>query len=217
MQRSTIIRPAVRLRDNARYIVAFRNLTNDDDEVIQASPGFAALRDETPSEDESIEARRGLYEDIFEKLEAKGWARGDIQIAWDFNTASDANNTQWLLHMRDMAFQLIGENGPEYTITSVEASTDDGAIDPANIAFRIFGTFRVPLFMSSPEAESLLLLDDNDMPMLNAQTPWANIPFELRIPKSASAENRRRHHRIRPRSVRLCGTDRCGALSDVHE
>ncbi len=39
-QRSTIIRPAVRLRDNARYIVAFRNLTNDDDEVIQASPGL---------------------------------------------------------------------------------------------------------------------------------------------------------------------------------
>jgi hypothetical protein len=182
-QRSTIIRPAVRLRDNARYIVAFRNLTNDDDEVIQASPGFAALRDETPSEDESIEARRGLYEDIFEKLEAKGWARGDIQIAWDFNTASDANNTQWLLHMRDMAFQLIEDDGGfQYEITSVEPDPN------ADIAFRILGTFKVPLFMDSPMEGSLLLLDDNDMPMVNAQTPWADIPFELRIPKSASAE-----------------------------
>ena len=55
--------------------------------------------------------------------------------------------------MRDTAFELIGEDGPDYTITSVEASTDDGAIDPANIAFRIFGTFRVPLFMTSPKRD----------------------------------------------------------------
>jgi len=183
-QRSTIIRPAVRLRDNARYIVAFRNLTNDDDEVIQASPGFAALRDETPSEDESIEARRGLYEDIFEKLAAKGWARGDIQIAWDFNTASDANNTAWLLHMRDTAFQLIEDDGGfQYEITNVEPDPN------ADIAFRILGTFKVPLFMDSPTEGSLLLLDDNDMPMVNPDTPWARIPFELRIPNSASVEN----------------------------
>jgi len=184
-QRSTMIRPAVRLRDNARYIVAFRNLTNDDDEVIQASPGFAALRDGTPSEDESIEARRGLYEDIFEKLEAKGWARGDIQIAWDFNTASDANNTAWLLHMRDTAFQLIEDDGGfQYEITSVEND-----YNTENIAYRIFGTFKAPLFMTSPEAGSLLLLDENDMPMVNAETPWVDIPFEVLIPNSASAEN----------------------------
>lgn len=187
-ERSTIIRPVVRLRDDARYIVALRSLTNDDGEVIEASPAFAALRDDTASEDESVEARRVLYEDIFGKLEAKGWARSEIQIAWDFNTASDANNTRWLLHMRDTAFELIGESGPEYTIDSVETSTDEGAIDPANIAFRIFGTFRVPLFMSSPEPGSLLLLDENEMPMINSETPWADIPFEVLIPHSADEE-----------------------------
>ncbi|MDH4283186.1 MAG: hypothetical protein OEV36_11080, partial [Myxococcales bacterium] len=184
-ERSTMIRPVVRLRDDARYIVAFRNVTDGAGAVIEPSATFAALRDGTASEDASIEARRALYEDIFEKLEAKGWARNEIQIAWDFNTASDANNTQWLLHMRDTAFELIGPDGPEYTITSVEASTDPGAIDPVNIAFRIFGTFRVPLFMSSPDANSLLLLGDDGLPMINPDTPWADIPFEVLIPNSA--------------------------------
>ena len=181
---AVMIRPVVRLKDDARYIVAFRNVTNGDDEVIAASPAFAALRDDSSSEDESVEARRALYEDIFSKIEAAGWSRDEVQLAWDFNTASDENNTRWLLHMRDTAFELIGEDGPEYTITSVE---DD--YNPTEIAFRIFGTFRVPLFMSSTEAGSLLLLDENDMPMINEETPWADIPFEVLIPNSATEEN----------------------------
>ena len=184
LQSSTMLRPVVRLKDNARYIVAFRNVTNSDGATIEASEPFAALRDGTASEDESVEARRALYEDIFEKIEAKGWSRDEIQIAWDFNTASDENNTRWLLHMRDTAFELIGEDGPEYTITSVEND-----YNPTEIAFRIFGTFRVPLFMTSTEAGSLLLLDDNEMPMINEETPWADIPFEVLIPNSATAEN----------------------------
>lgn len=185
-ERATMIRPAVRLRDNARYIVAFRNLTNEDDEVIEASAEFAALRDGSASDDESIEARRDLYEDIFAKIEAKGWSRDEIQIAWDFNTASDENNTGWLLHMRDTAFELIEQDGGfKYTIETLELDTDEGAIDPTNIAFRIFGTFRVPLFMSSEEPGSVLLLDDDDTPMVNSETPWTDVPFEVLIPQSA--------------------------------
>jgi hypothetical protein len=194
-QVSTMLRPVIRLRDNARYIVAFRNVTNAEGAVIEPSAEFAALRDGTASNEESIEARRDLYDDIFAKIEAKGWSRDEIQIAWDFNTASDENNTRWLLHMRDTAFQLIEQRIQEdpafewYTIESVEQSTDEGAIDPANIAFRIFGTFQVPLFMTSPEAGSLLLLDENEMPMVNEEQPWADIPFEVLIPNSATAQN----------------------------
>ncbi|KPK53228.1 MAG: hypothetical protein AMJ63_07145, partial [Myxococcales bacterium SG8_38_1] len=184
-QVSSMLRPVVRLRDNARYIVAFRNVTDGDSNVIPASAEFAALRDGTASDDESIEARRNLYEDIFAKIEAKGWSRDEIQIAWDFNTASDENNTRWLLHMRDTAFELIeADGGVKYTIDSVEED-----YDPTNIAFRIFGTFKVPLFMSSPEAGSLLLLDENEMPRVNEEQPWADIPFEVLIPSSATAQN----------------------------
>ena len=184
-QVSTMLRPVVRLRDNARYIVAFRNVTNGDAAVIEPSAAFAALRDGTASEDESVEARRDLYEDIFAKIEAKGWSRDEIQIAWDFNTASDDNNTRWLLHMRDTAFELIeADGGVKYTIDTIE---DD--YNPTQIAYRIFGTFKVPLFMTSAEAGSLLLLDENEMPMVNEETPWANIPFEVLIPNSATEEN----------------------------
>jgi hypothetical protein len=178
-----MLRPVVRLKDNARYIVAFRNVTNPDDEVVQPSPAFAALRDGTGSEDASVEARRALYEDIFAKIESAGWSRNEVQLAWDFNTASDENNTRWLLHMRDTAFELIGEDGPQYTITSVEDDPN------AEIAHRILGTVRVPLFMTSTEAGSLLLLDENEMPMINEETPWADIPFDVRIPNSATPEN----------------------------
>ncbi len=179
---STMIRPVVRLKDNARYIVAFRNVTRTDGAVIEASAPFAALRDGTASEDESVEARRALYEDIFAKIEAKGWSRDEIQIAWDFTTASDENNTRWLLHMRDTAFDLIEQDGGvQYTIDTVEND-----YNPTEIAFRIFGTFKVPLFMSSPDAGSLLLLDENDMPMINEDTPWADIPFEVLIPHKAT-------------------------------
>jgi hypothetical protein len=108
---STMIRPVIGLEDNTRYIVAFRNVTNADGAVIEASAPFAALRDGTASEDESVEARRALYEDIFANFEAAGWARNEIQIAWDFTTASDENNTRWLLHMRDTAFDLIEQDG----------------------------------------------------------------------------------------------------------
>ena len=184
-ERSAVIRPVVRLRDNARYIVALRNLTNEADEVIESSSEFAALRDDTPSEDESVEARRPLYEDIFERLEAKGWDRSEIQIAWDFTTASDENNTQWLLHMRDEAFQIVEDDGGiEYRIDSVRT---DYQTD--NIAFRIEGEYRVPLYTNQPETGALLNFGEDGMPEVNAETPWAWVPFLLLIPNSATAED----------------------------
>jgi hypothetical protein len=187
-QRSTMIRPVVRLRDNARYIVAFRNLRNEGDDLIEASLQFAALRDDTEG-DESVEARRALYEDIFSRLADEGWDRSEVQIAWDFNTASDANNTERLVHMRDTAFELV-KNAIEnkeiepYVIGSVETdyATDD-------IAFRIFGTFPAPLFMTSAGPGSLLLLGDDGLPVVNEDTPWTDVPFEVLIPKSATAED----------------------------
>ncbi len=189
-QRSTMIRPVVRLRDDARYIVAFRNLLNEDEETIEPSPAFAALRDGMSSDEPSVEARRDLYEDIFAKLEAAGWNRSEVQIAWDFNTASDANNTQWLVHMRDTAFQIIeDEGGFEYTLDSVETSEDPGAIDPTNIAFRIFGTFRAPNFMTADAPGSFLVFGEDGFPMVNPDLPWVDVPFEVLIPQSATAEN----------------------------
>ncbi|MFZ1866551.1 MAG: hypothetical protein WAU39_20190, partial [Polyangiales bacterium] len=131
---------------------------------------------------------------IFAKLDAKGWNRSDVQVAWDFTTASDANNTQWLLHMRDTAFQIIeNKGGFDYTYNcdqcSVETSDDPGAIDPANIAFRIKGTFQAPNFMTSVNAGSFLVFGEDGLPAVNQDTPSMDVPFEVLIPQSATAEN----------------------------
>ena len=181
-QRSTMIRPVVRLRDNARYIVAFRNLRNDEGSLIPPSQAFAALRDATSSGEDSIEARRQLYGDIFSRLEAQGWEREEIQIAWDFTTASDENNTRWLLHMRDTAFELV-EDGIEYTIDTERSGSD---FNPEHIAFRVFGTFRAPLFVSQPTTNSRLLFGEDGLPQINEDTPWVDVPFELLIPHAAT-------------------------------
>ncbi|MEM7136687.1 MAG: hypothetical protein AAF500_08925 [Myxococcota bacterium] len=182
-ERSTMIRPVVRLRDNARYIVAFRGLRNEAGSLIAPSPVFAALRDGTSSSDPSVDSRRALYDDIFNRLSGVGWDASEVQIAWDFTTASDANNTTWLLHMRDEAFSLV-ERGIEYTIDSVE---DD--YDPEDFAFRVFGTFRAPLYLTSPDPGALLVFGDDGRPAINPDQPWMDVPFEVLIPRTATTDD----------------------------
>lgn len=179
-ERSLILHPAVRLADDRRYIVAIRGVVDDAGAAIAPSPVFEALRDGGSNDDPSVAQRRVLYEDIFGHIDAaEGWTSEDLQIAWDFSTASDANNTAWMLHMRDEAMGLVGD-GPEYTIDSVE---DD--YDPDNIAFRIQGTVQVPLYMTVDNAGSTLLFGDDGLPEINAETPRASVPFTVLIPNSA--------------------------------
>ena len=191
-QRSTQIRPVVRLKDDTRYIVAFRNLRNEDDQLIDSSEAFAALRDGVSSEDESVEARRVLYEDIFARLEDAGWDTADIQLAWDFNTASDENNTEWLVHMRDTALELVAD-GIEYDYTTPPGGIEDewptNPTRDENIAFRVRGTYRVPNFMTSVEPGSFLVFGEDGLPTVNEEVPWMDVPFDIMIPKSATAEN----------------------------
>lgn len=181
-ERSLSIRTAVRLADARRYIVAVRGVVDASGATIAPSPVFAALRDGTDSDDETVEPRRELYEDIFEKIQVAGWSRDELQQAWDFTTASDENNTAWMLHMRDEAMAMVGE-GPVYTIDTVD--TD---YDPENIAYRIQGTLEVPLYMSKTGSNSVLLFGDDGLPEINAETPTADVPFEVLIPQSALKE-----------------------------
>jgi len=185
-QRSLVIRPVVRLKDGTRYIVAARRLTNEDGGLIEASGVFAALRDNSSSDDPSVEPRREVYQDIFGKLSDVGWERSEIQVAWDFTTASDENNTQWLLHMRDEALQLVEDDGGkiEYRIDSVQ--TD---YRPEWVAYRIEGEYRVPLYTDKPETGALLNFGDDGMPEVNSDTPWTWVPFLLFIPQSATSED----------------------------
>jgi hypothetical protein len=156
-----MLRPAVRLKDASRYIVAIRRVKDAEGTSLEPSEAFKALRDGTPSTDYSVRRRRSLYDDIFGKLEKAGVPREDLQIAWDYTTASRENNTRWLVHMRDDALATVGEEGPEYVIDTVEDNPNEW------VRKRIYGRFTVPIYLDKPGPGGTLVFGDDGMPKQN--------------------------------------------------
>src|SRR5438309_2153527 len=66
---------------------------------------FLALRDK-PALNAQLAALAPAYEQIFAALESAGLARKSLTLAWDVTTASDADTTGHLVHMRDEALAL---------------------------------------------------------------------------------------------------------------
>lgn len=178
-RRAFMIRPAARLEDDRRYIVAIRQVVDGTGNPISTSPAFAALRDRTESDDPSVEARRGLYGDIFAQLAAAGVERTNLQLAWDFSTASREDNTGWLVGMRDEALALVGEDGPSYTLDTIDLDWS------ADVAVRIIGRMEVPLYLDQPGIGGVINLGDDGLP---AQNGTAEYPFEVLVPYSAMNE-----------------------------
>ena len=178
-ERAFIIRPVVRLRDNARYIVAIRNVVDELGQPLEASSAFAALRDDTDHEEASVDLRRELYADIFQILETNGITTQNLQLAWDFNTASRANNADVMLQMRDTALALYQSTSPKYEIDDVVEDYDE------DIAYKIEGRVTVPLFLDDAGPGGILVEDDHGDPQQNGT---AEYPFVLVIPYSALEE-----------------------------
>lgn len=179
-RRSLFIRPASRLAPGRRYIVAIRNVVDAEGAPLPASPAFAALRDGTPlPEEESVEARRVLYGDIFHRLGQAGVAREDLQLAWDFHTASDENTTGWLLHMRDDAFAALApDESPPYTIDVIDTEWNS-----ADFLYRLEGTMTVPLYLDSDGPVGARLNHGPDgMPMASGTL---DVPFWVIVPRTA--------------------------------
>lgn len=175
--RTLMLRPAIRLKDSTRYIVAIRHVVDTNGKPIAASPAFAALRDGTSSADFSVDRRRALYTDIFAKLAAAGIDKSDLQIAWDYSTASQTNNTKQMIAMRDDALATVGTDGPDYTIESVTENPDP------MVRRRIMGLMTAPLYLSDPNPGGHLVLDANGLPKKNGT---AQFEFEVNIPVSVA-------------------------------
>ena len=176
-RRTFMIRPVVRLKDATRYIVAIRGVVDADGRPLDPSPGFKALRDLEPLQGEpSVEARRPLYADIFQRLGAQNIGRGDLQLAWDFTTATREHNTAGMLKMRDEALAMVGADGPAYTLDQVTA-------DPTpDIALLIEGTMTVPTYLDQPGPGAHLVLGEDGLPKLNGT---ADYKFTVVVPVSA--------------------------------
>mgnify|MGYP001788184685 CR=1 FL=1 len=178
-RRAFMIRPVVRLKDATRYIVAIRGVVgaNGTGDPIDPSPVFKALRDiEAMTEEPSVEARRPLYADIFERLDRAGVGRGDLQLAWDFTTATREHNTAGMLKMRDEALEIVGPDGPKYTIvkTTMDPSPDVGMV--------VEGMMTVPSYLDKPGPGAHLILGEDGLPQQNGT---ADFKFTVVVPNSA--------------------------------
>jgi len=183
------IHPAVNFKSGDRYIVALRNLKTSKKQVLPAPEGFRIYRDNLPSSEEKVNARRAHFEELFSKLEAAGISRSSLYLAWDFTVASDENNTGRELSMRNRAFAQLGDenlaNGvvegtsPVFAVTSVENEPN-----PGEIARRVKGTLTVPCYLfPSCAPGGTMVLDAEGHPLEDGV--WtAN--FDCIIPESAT-------------------------------
>lgn len=142
-RRSFFVRPAARLQEERRYIVAIREIRRIDGSPVEPSAYFRALRDGEPSEVAEIEARRSHFEDIFATLDTAGVDRDTLVEAWDFTTASGEGAWGEVVALRDDALERIGERGIGCTVESVEEDVN------AEVWRRIRGTYTVPLYVEN--------------------------------------------------------------------
>lgn len=173
-----VLRTAAPFEHDRRYIVAVRGLVDEAGAVLEAPPGFAALRDGTASTRVGVHARRQRFEDeVFAPLTAHGVERDDLQLAWDFTTGTYENATGLLVGMRDAMLEAVGPDGPEYTIDSVEA------IEHPHIAVMAHLTVHIPSFLLEPTELSLRRIrrDAEGKPKIEGFEDW---PMTLQIPHS---------------------------------
>ncbi len=176
--RAFMIRPAARLKDSTRYIVAIRRVVDAAGVALPPSDAFRALRENSPYPfDPSIDARRAHYETMFTQLATAGVGRADLQLVWDFTTASRENNTAAMLAIRDTALAAAGADGPPYAIDSVTTDVN------ADIATRIVGHITVPLYLDQPGPGGRMHFGTDGVPVQNGTTSY---PFTLVVPRSAT-------------------------------
>lgn len=180
--RALIIRPVVPLEHATRYIVAIRGVVDASGSAIAPSPVFTALRDGDDFDLDYVRDRRADFDAIFATLETAGVARAELQLAWDFTTASLENDTGWMLAVRDAALAVVGDDGPDFSIAQIEEYTE---AENMHIARRVHGFMNVPLFLDSPEPGGHLNLGADGMPVQNG---FAEFPFVVNIPRSATPD-----------------------------
>lgn len=152
--RITIMRPAVVLKPDTTYVVAFRGLQTTAGETIAPSQAFASLV--AGAAEGHLAARQARFDEMFGWLEAEGIERDTLTLAWPFHTASDASLTGRLLHMVDEGLATVGEDGPELIVDEVDRYSPDpdnaeGLDYNPYIAVRLKGHFRAPHYMKAAE------------------------------------------------------------------
>ena len=172
------LRAARALEHSRRHVVVVRGLLDEQGEPVPPSPTFAVLRDREASETRGLHARRAHFEsEVFPVLEGAGVAREEVQLAWDFTTASDRTARE-LLELRDRFVERIGAEGPEYEVVEVEEDPH-----PA-IARLLRGVARVDSVLLPADEDGIRLLrrDEQGRPAFEG---FEEVEFDLQIPHVA--------------------------------
>jgi len=149
LRQAIVIHPAVGLEYGQNYVVALRGIERPDGAAAAAAEGFRRIRD--GEGDPAIDALVPLYQgDIFPRLEAQGWARQEIQLAWSFTVASHEVSVADMLRVRELTLAWLEDNQPEVVI-------DEEVLDPQPDVWKtVTGTVSGPLFLESDQPGALL-------------------------------------------------------------
>lgn len=142
-----IIRPAAALPEGARIGVIVGDLVDAAGHSLEASLATTAYRDGLVTDLEEFEQRREAIDDVYAAATSLGYDRSSLFAAWDFTVASQRSLSERLLHIRDDAFERLGEESPAYEVTDVVTAD----LHPG-IGRRVEGTFEVPLYLEGDGA-----------------------------------------------------------------
>lgn len=170
-RRAVVIRPQVRLRDGARYIVALRNLTDAEGQTVASPPSFAALREGAGPE--ALQARYDAA--IFPALATAGVPRDDVFLAWDFTTRSESDATGDMLAVRAATMAALEGEAPAITEVVVTENPNE------HVARRIDAVLEVPLFTETPTVGASLRRGPDGRPVAQGT---ARVPLLALLPRS---------------------------------
>lgn len=175
-RQALIIYPQIRLRPGTRYVVAMSGLSSDSGQRIPPLSGFQALRDGRLDPDSPRSQQKARYDELFTFLERQGLARSSLQLAWDFQTARDAQSSGRLVQMRDAAFQYRGMTGmtPAITVDKVI----EKPVGRMEVLRQIYGSLSAPSFLIDDKSGPLKLGADGQ-PTLRG---LGQFPLTIQIP-----------------------------------
>eukprot|EP00960_Hanusia_phi_P009883 288153-Hanusia_phi.AAC.3 len=141
-----VLQPAVPLRYSAHYVVAARRLRNVvDNQLIQPSTTFVALRDGSGDPQ-----RQAAFEDsVFSTLARAGWQRQELQIAWDFRTASWEGSEGRARHMVLDSLEQMRSSFfvPKLKVHDVVKEQCDSGVGRGR---QVWGSMEIPSYTSQP-------------------------------------------------------------------
>jgi len=167
-----IIRPMEPMAMGHRHLAVLTDELRDaDGQVIPTPPGFLALRDGAPTQNEALEAARADYEEFFGFLGRRGYPRDRLLLAFDFMVASRDVVLGGILSMRDQALAHASQKQLAFDIEKVEHRPNE------NVELLVEGRFEAPSFLD--DSNSIARRPDGSAIFKN-ETSWH--PFTMVVP-----------------------------------